>query len=249
MPKFKLLSDRKRGSSKIAKSNASGSGYLTAVMYLAPAGLSGRQVCAFRSTGCEAACLNTAGQGVFDNVQAGRLRKTQLWFDDRSQFWTDLVSDIRKHTAVAYSEDRLPAVRLNGTSDIPWEKVAVIVDGTRLANNIMALFPSVQFYDYTKYPPHLRASLPRNYHLTFSRSESTDWETVTDMLDNSQNVAVVFAVNARRGEALPKSYRGYRVLDGDKTDERFIDGATGVIIGLSMKGKAKHDTTGFVMEV
>ncbi|KKN21983.1 hypothetical protein LCGC14_0919880 [marine sediment metagenome] len=247
MPKFKLLSDRHRGSAKIRKSNASSSGYLSAIMYMAPTGLSGRQVCAFRSKGCEAACLNTLGKGAFANVQAGRLHKTRLWFEDRSQFWTDLIGDIHKHVAVAHSEDRQPAVRLNGTSDIPFEKIAVIVDGTRLADSIMALFPGVQFYDYTKYPPQLRANLPRNYHLTFSRSESIDWETVTDMLDAQRNVAIVFAVNARRGESLPTSYLGYRVLDGDKTDERFLDGDTGVIIGLSMKGKATKDTTGFVL--
>ena len=248
MPKFKLLSDRKRGSAKIRKSNESGSGYLTAIMYLAPAGLSGRQVCAFRSAGCEAACLNTSGNGAFANVQAGRLRKTRLWFDDRSQFWTDLIGDIQKHVAVAISEDKRPAVRLNGTSDIPFEKVAVIVDGIRLADNIMEFFPGVQFYDYTKYPPRLRENLPHNYHMTYSRSESMDWDTVKGLLDASRNVAIVFAVTPRRGESLPTTYLGYRVVDGDKTDERFLDNDTGVIVGLSMKGKATKDTTGFVLE-
>ena len=38
-------------------------GYSTAIMYFAPADLSGYDVCQYRSAGCTAACLNTAGHG------------------------------------------------------------------------------------------------------------------------------------------------------------------------------------------
>ena len=38
-------------------------GYQSFVLHLAPADLSGREVCAKRTAGCTAACLNTAGRG------------------------------------------------------------------------------------------------------------------------------------------------------------------------------------------
>lgn len=43
----------------------------TYVLHLAPAGASGVDTCAFKTAGCEAACLNTAGRGRFDGVQQG----------------------------------------------------------------------------------------------------------------------------------------------------------------------------------
>jgi len=56
------------------------------------------------------------------------------------------------------------------------------------------------------------------------------------------NVAVVF-----RNKILPETYLGYKVINGDKTDLRFLD-EKGVIVGLYAKGKATKDTTGFVID-
>ena len=50
-----------------------------------------------------------------------------------------------------------PAVRLNGTSDLPWEAYPVCIDGTTYPN-VMAAFPDVAFYDYSK--GDTRASAP-----------------------------------------------------------------------------------------
>ena len=38
------------------------------------------------------------------------------------------------------------------------------------------------------------------------------------------------------------------VINGDKTDMRFKD-PVGVIVGLKAKGKARKDTSGFVIDV
>jgi hypothetical protein len=118
--------------------------------------------------------------------------------------------------------------RLNGTSDIRWETVEV--DGHA---NIMELFPTVQFYDYTKLVN--RRALPANYRLTFSLAENNDLAAWASGL----NVAAVF-----KGK-LPATFMGRPVIDGDETDLRFLD-PVGIVVGLKAKGKAKKDQTGFV---
>ncbi len=99
-----------------------------------------------------------AGMGAFSTVQAARIAKTRLYFEDRAAFMAQLVSEVRAFIRKAIKLGLIPVVRLNGTSDIPWERVPV--EGKA---NIMDLFPSVQFYDYTK--RHNRRNLPTNYHL------------------------------------------------------------------------------------
>ena len=46
---------------------------------------------------------------------------------------------------------------------------------------------------------------------------------------------------------IPISFRGLPTVDGDKNDLRFLD-PKGVAVALYAKGKAKHDTSGFVQE-
>ena len=202
-------------------------GYLTGIMHLAPGDLSGHQVCPMASKGCLAACLNTAGRGHMTSIQSARIAKTRRWFEDRTAFVADLYADIEALQRKAQREDMAPAVRLNGTSDIPWERQlpALFTD-----------FADVQFYDYTKRPGRMT---PVNYHLTFSRSESNE-EAARAEFDRGLNTAIVF-------EALPEHYDGVPVLDGTLTDLRFLDPA-GHIVGLTAKGKlGRGDTTGFVV--
>jgi hypothetical protein len=244
---YKLLT---RGNPKIAKGEARG--FLTFVLHLAPADLSGFNVCPMATQGCKAACLNTAGRGgipsarpvvvdgeAFANpIQAARVRRTRRYFADRAGFMADLVADVRRGIAEAERLGFTPVFRLNGTSDIRWERVPV--EG---APNIMALFPDVQFYDYTKIAN--RRDLPSNYHLTFSLAENNDAQAA-QALANGISVAAVFAT--RKGATLPSVFMGRPVVDGDETDLRFLD-PRGVIVGLRAKGKAKADKSGFVRPV
>ena len=126
----------------------------------------------------------------------------------------------------AKKSDLIPCIRLNGTSDKP-------VIAVKMAKK----FPDLQFYDYTKIPKPEKRTLP-NYHLTFSKSEN-NWNDCITALKNKISVAVVF-------EKLPKTYKGFEVVKGDETDLRFLD-KKGVIVGLTAKGKAKKDTSGFVV--
>jgi hypothetical protein len=165
-------------------------GYQTWILHLAPHKLSGYNTCPMASAGCAASCLNTAGRGgmiavgeTTNAIQRARISKTIRFFQDRAGFMADLVKDItaaiRKSTAAGF----IPVFRLNGTSDIRWENVPV--NG---APNVMTLFPSVQFYDYTKIAN--RRDLPPNYSLTFSRSESNEADILT-AIQHGMNVAAV----------------------------------------------------------
>ena len=145
-------------------------GYLTYGIHLAPASLSGFNVCKDASVGCAAACLNTAGMGVFSNVQKARIEKTKLFFKDKIGFMGKLVREIIAAIKSAEKKELQAVFRLNLTSDLPWEKIKV--QGV----SIFDMFPEVMFYDYTKSPERMTAFLagemPKNYHLTFSKSET-----------------------------------------------------------------------------
>src|SRR5215475_1846859 len=208
-------------------------GYLTGVLYLAPAEESGvMNTCPMASDGCKAGCLYTAGRASFDpHIIAARIRRTRQLAKDRKSFLNDLRSDIRAIIRKASRENLIPAVRLNGTSDLFW-----------LVATLAREFPEVQFYDYTKLPkPWLREMA--NYHLTFSLSEN-NWQDAEKALAHGFNVAVPFDV--KRGQPLPAMWRGRTVIDGDQHDLRFLDGHQGSIIGLRAKGQAKKDVSGFV---
>lgn len=207
-------------------------GYLTGIMYFAPANLSGIEVCPMRSAGCTAACLFTAGRGRFYGTTRARIIKTLAYHLDAPRFVETIKKSIRSVVTKANNKNLTPVVRLNGTSDLQWERTTDIIQS----------FPDVQFYDYTKIPIRFTRLLPKNYHLTFSLSE-TNSADVGAVLALGGNVAAVF-----RTENLPEKHWGYKVVNGDLTDLRFLDGK-GVVVGLKAKGKAKKDTSGFVLDV
>ena len=216
-------------------------GYLTAVMYMAPAKVSGHQVCPMSSAGCRAACLNTAGRGQMRMVQTSRINKTKMFFKQRAAFMLQLEKEIVSFLKKAANKKMIPVIRLNGTSDIVWEKMSFKgADGERY-RNMMERFPDYIFYDYTK--RHNRKDLPKNYSLTYSLAEDNDVRA-EKALRNGMNVAVVF-----RTDQFPKKFWGRKVFDGDDTDLRFLDPKGGIIVGLKAKGKARKDATGFVREV
>lgn len=219
-------------------------GVLTGVLYLAPANVSGYEVCPKRSDGCTAACLYTSGRGGMNMVQQSRINKT-LWFhENRESFMATIVSDIERLIRKAKRENMIPAVRLNGTSDIAWEKIHCVRNGVKY-RNVMLAFPDIQFYDYTKIRGRKSAIALPNYHLTFSLAENNDRDAFL-AIDEGYNVAVVFAMGKK--DAKPKLWRGYPVIDGDETDVRFMDPKGGHIVALYAKGDARKDTTGFVRD-
>jgi hypothetical protein len=224
-------------STKIEHSNAYGAGHLTAIMYLAPAQVSGKNVCAWYTPGCSTACLNTAGRGRFTAVQNARIARTRLFYEDRDAFGAQLNSEIAAHVRKAQRASLRPAVRLNGTSDLLWE---------RIFPDIFDTF-DIQYYDYTKYPLRFRDKRPANYHLTFSRAETQENHIEAfKWLLTGGNVAVVF--DTPKGQPLPERFLSFPIIDADQHDMRFLD-QPGTVAGLRAKGDARKDTTGFVVRV
>jgi len=218
---------------KIDKSNKVSSKYWSVIMHLRPVNT---KICPYQDIAkCKSACLNTAGLGgVYPSIQKARQRKTDLFLNDRDEFMRQLVHDIEKFIRACDRKDKLPAIRLNGTSDIQWEYE--LHEG----KNMFEHFPEVQFYDYTKIPTRKVEHIP-NYHLTWSYSEANEkYARLFDKVPN--NKAVVF-----RDKDLPKMFRGLKVIDGDKTDMRFLD-ELNIVVGLKATGKARKDYTGFVID-
>lgn len=215
-----------------------GSEYLTAIMYLAPWKTAGINVCAMaEQASCIDACLFSAGRGQMHNVKSARIRKTEWFAKDRVSFMQQLVDDVRSFVAYCAKRNIQPCVRLNGTSDIRWELIKH--DGMTL----MDMFPSVQWYDYTKIAN--RRNVPANYHLTFSYSNANPKYAamVQNAISNGMNVAVVW----RTKQTIPAKFLGLPTIDGDRDDLRFLD-PKGSIVALYAKGSAKRDTSGFVQD-
>ena len=215
-------------------------GILTGILYLSPANTCSPYwtMCPYAKIAqCDEACLNTAGRGKFSNVQRARIRKTLMYKQYKHEFMALLVRDIQKLQRKADRMGLIPAVRLNGTQDVQWEyQSSYAIDRKKL----FEIFPDVQFYDYSKIP---NRKVPENYHLTFSYSGISEFQPVVQKQLNSNpttNLAVVF------DGTLPANFLGRSVVNGDDSDVRFYD-KPGVIVGLTAKGDAKKDHSGFVV--
>jgi len=241
-----------RGNPKTAKGEKLG--YLTAVLHLSPADRSGRNVCPFASNGCRAACLDQSGRGGIgldrdglNTIQTARIRRTRYWSQNRDAFLAALMREIENHVKLAGKHGLAPAVRLNGTSDLPWERWPVNRGGETFAN-VFEAFPTITFYDYTKWPTARRRAgvtqWPTNYHLTFSLSEDNAEQAAVELAAGI-NVAAPFSTSTRKtrdrstyAENLPPlamiAGQISQVIDGDQTDLRFTD-PVGVIVGLRAK--------------
>ena len=235
---MKLLSV---GNPKILKGMKQG--YMTYILHLAPADVSGYNTCPKATAGCKAACLNTAGRGgmfkrgeTTNVIQEARKRKTRFFFENRGAFMLQLYLDIKKAIKQAEKKGLIPVFRLNGTSDLAWEKYEVQDN-----KNIFQMFPDVQFYDYTKILGR-KVNGFENYHLTFSAADGNDLDVIR-AIKEGYNIATVFGI--KKNSPMPETYEGLPVFNGDDSDLRFLD-PKGVVVGLYAKGKAKKDTSGFV---
>lgn len=218
-------------------------GFLTGILYMAPSDLSGVNLCPMADiAGCKAACLNTAGMGgVYPSIQLARINKAKYFIENQTGFMADIVRDILRVIAKAKAKGLIPLIRLNGTTDIRWENIPAIRDGVKY-RNVFAAFPDVQFYDYTKIAN--RKGMPANYDLTFSYSGLPAYQRfVQQAIKAGMRVAVVF----RRQADIPQSFIGLPCVDGDNSDVRHLD-PQGVVVALYAKGKAKTDTSGFVVD-
>ena len=233
--------------------------YASMVLYMPPSDSSGRwNFCVWATPGCRAVCLGIASgrmnQGQerladreFDwdlsIVAQAQIKRAELFMGDRRAFLAQMVYEVNLHVERAKRLKNIkhnrkwarPAVRPNGATDLPWEKIFP---------ELFTMFSEVTWYDYTKAPRSVRPTLPANYHITFSLGETAENQAnALEWMTTGVNVAVVFGTSK---DSLPTTYKGLPVLNGDLHDERFKD-APGHYVGLSAKGAAKHDRTGFVV--
>lgn len=224
------------------------SGFLTGILYLAPGQLAGvGNLCPHASAGCLAACLFTAGRaGIFESVNAARVMRTRFLHDNRAAFIAMLKGEISALIRKAKRRGLRPVVRLNGTSDLPWET---------LAPELFTEFPRLRFYDYTKSSRRALAfaagKLPRNYHLTFSLSETNAAAAGLAIAAGVNVAAVADGVKPGQRFAFPGLPEARPTFSADRHDLRFLDrkakDGRGRIGILKAKGKARGDQSGFVI--
>lgn len=233
--KFPNAMLRLDGSTKVIKGNRLG--FRTAILYLAPASLSGHNVCPMAIIAkCADPCLNTSGRGVMTINQIARLRKTLFWQQYPAEAIAMIKHEIALFEARAKRQGWTLLVRLNGTSDIRWEQ-----------HRIIQAFPNVQFYDYTKLAN--RKDIPANYDLTFSYSGAAAFLPYVQIAkNNGMRIATVFR-NRAIVEAILNAgdmVLELPVVDGDDTDIRHLDPRQ-CVVALYAKGKGKADQGGFVV--
>lgn len=240
--------------------------YLTAVLYLAPYKASGVNVCPMaEQAGCHAGCLNTAGHGGIskggkrmrtpagmlpaNQIQRARIARTRLFTNDRPEFFRLLYQELRAFLRKAERMGMTPVVRLNGTSDILWEKIPMPVSDNKRGihgyfENVFAVFPDLTFYDYTKVWKRMSREMPANYHLTLSYSEASPRYANACMQAHADGASLVIVVRDRAQVETGIKSGG---IDGDAHDLRFLDPARSRIY-LKAKGSARNDRGGFVID-
>ena len=221
----------------------------TFILYLAPATQNSRgaDLCPYRSQGCTAACLFTAGRGKFGSVKDARINRTEYLLSDPKTFLSQLALELKAINRRYQKRGETAAVRLNGTSDRDF----VYLLKKRAGLDVLQL-EALKFYDYTKDPHRVKRYAGSNYTLTFSRAEDNEPQAL-EILQNGGIVSAVFA------DRLPQLYKGFEVIDGDQSDDLMIKASTaiqvlkrtrggkGLILGLKAKGDAKKDASGFVI--
>ncbi len=221
--------------------------YFSIGLSLSPANLAGLgEMCPFRSWACTTMCLNDSGQGEkwdkapFSAPQEFRKKRTLIFVKMQDEFWNLTVRATRNALKKVDKMDGFKlCVRMNVLSDKSWESIKVPEDSrnpeTNKAHpNIMSAFKNVEYYDYSKnfdrFYKYLKGgAFPKNYSLTFSLSES-NLAAALWVLKNGGNVAIPYDTTANkvntelsRWHRLPPWWCGYRVIDGDISDMRFLD--------------------------
>ena len=177
---------------------------------------------------CKGPCLNTSGHGAMKPAQIARGKRTVFKLLEPEAYESRAVQEVLDHTYRAHRKGMTPCVRPNGTTD---EGYGWLID----------IYPTVQFYDYTKSLKRVLTNKRDNYHLTFSYDGTPrNWSECKRAINHGINVAICIGGNR---EDWPKKIYDRPVIDGDNLhgDLRFLDPKLkrGVFVGLSPKGKAK----------
>lgn len=206
-------------------------------------------LCGAASAGCVEACNGLwSGMNVTSSTRFALIGRARLYLEFRELFLRKLRDELRAFERLCIRTGRIPAVRLNVSTDIPFEKIAP---------GIFAEFKRTRFYDYTAYTVQIRGILPPNYQLCHSWKETTTFAYVSATIAAGRNIVMPFdsayAPQRKLFGALPALviFRcretgrelSVPVVNGDKHDIRMrqTDGA-GVCVGLHGKsGRGRVD--------
>jgi hypothetical protein len=233
----KLLS----ANSKLRKLPGRAGRYRAIGLAMAPAAYSGKDLCAWRTPGCTMACNGFwSGMNVTVSTRLALIGRAILFNWYRDLFFSKLRGELKNFSKLCHRLHVRPAVRLNVSTDIVYE---------RLFSEVFGEFPDTCFLDYTKALPKHRPTLPANYQLCHSFNEKTKTADVADIVAAGRNIVIAFdsAYAPSRGlwGALPKFVRftdaagrdfTLPVVNGDRHDLRLADmDGRGVVVGLHGK--------------
>ena len=200
-------------SAKLAKTQTDN--VQSVILYLDP--LYNVSMCVGASATCRKTCLINSGRMRMNNAKQARRNRTEYLHEQRELFMIQLQGELLQAYAKAKKAGKMLDVRLNGTSDLDFSE-------------IYARFPDINFHEYTKRTDlALKLKQFKNVNVTFSRHENHTDNDIKTILNAGMNVAVVFK------SAVPKSFKGIPVIDGDAHDRRWED-SKGSIVGLKVKG-------------
>lgn len=184
----------------------------------------GGNLCGAASTGCIDACNGLwSGMNVTPSTRFALIGRARLYLEFRALFVEKLREELRNFEKLCRRTGRVPAVRLNVSTDIPYEKTL---------RDLFTEFPGIRFYDYTAYAPTVRATLPANYQICHSWKEHTTFQYVSDVISAGRNIVVPF----------DSSYAPARKLFGALPEKVvFRCKATGQEIAVSVVNGDAHD--------
>ena len=189
---------------------------------------------------CKFGCLITSGRMALSTHAIVRREKTWAFYGWPRLFLLRLLKEIYFSAAKAHRRGDKYQYRMNGTSDIMWERF-IYMDLFCASINGMD-----QFYDYTKHSKLRitnKSGWPLCYHLTFSVDEKeTSKKNALAYLAMGFSVAIVMK-DDEKNRLL--SLNHHRIIDGDLSDHRPQD-PKGSIVLLRTKGALRTQDTEFV---
>lgn len=183
--------------------------------------------CIGATDACRLACVGSrTGQGRLPSSAIARIGRTIALHVDPVTFWARYDREVEREQRRAERKGYRLAMRCNVASD-----------HAHVAARSAATHPDVAHYDYTAIAANVRRvdGVRRVYSLKDGAQRRM---LAKRMLADGHGVAVVFAASARRKEALPTTWNGAPVIDGDLHDLWFLQApASGpFVVGLRVKG-------------
>jgi len=188
---------------------------------------------------CALTCLLATGNIKLETHARTRYAKTWFWYTQPIVFLRLLIAEIRIHSKRARLKGKKFYVRLNGMSDIMWERYLYVDKLVRSEPGFGGL------YDYTKHSYFSRVGMapripggvifPKNYALVYSWDEKKKAnQYASEWMLNGGSISVVYPVTQQH-QADGMTDRFDFVVDGGLNDCRFLDPARSMVL-LYSKG-------------